>query len=91
MINIVTSVVGELADRVSAVHADFEMIRPVPNQSFEHAPEVQANHDVLIEDLVRWRDEIDQQFIDLSRAIDVIHQAFTDADQTMAAAWDVNL
>lgn len=91
MINIVTSVVGELADRVRALHADIEMIRTVPSQSFEHAPGVQANHDVLLDDLARWRDAADQQIIDLGQAIEVIHQAFTEADQAMAAAWDVNL
>ena len=91
MINIVTSVVGELADRVSALHGDVEMIRTVSSQSFEHAPGVQANHDVLIGDLSRWRDTADQQLTDLGRALEVIHQAFTEADQAMAAAWDVNL
>lgn len=91
MINIVTSVVGELADRVSALQADFDMVRSVPSESFEHAPGVQANHELLIDDLGRWRDVVDQQFIDLSRSIAVIHQAFTEADQAMASSWDVNL
>lgn len=90
MINIATSVVGDVSDRVSAVHADFEMVRSVPSQTFEHAPGVQTSHQVLVDDIGRWRELVSEQFVDLTRAVEVIHQAFIEADQTMAASWDVN-
>lgn len=88
MINIVTSVVGEVADRVSEVQGDLDMVGAVSSQSFDHAPGIQAVHDTLVEEIRRWRDEAEGQVSSLAAAVDIIQQAFIEADQAMAAVWD---